>query len=86
MTPWGKGTLFVEPFHGDGLTQSMIWVEHDERLPTVFARVHASSRLSEDIPLGSLVLTYPHASDVVKFSGGKLHIMSELAVRAVVSE
>ena len=80
--PHGQGTLFVEPIHGDGLTAG-IWVEHDDRLPKVYARVVAVSESAEGLRPDDLIVVIPHAADVVEWTGGKVWVMHENSVRAV---
>lgn len=83
IRPFGKGTLFVEPMHGDGYAAGVIFVQHDERLPKIFARVLDVSESEQGIRKDDLVVVVPHAPDDIQHSGGSTWVVNEQSVKAV---
>jgi len=84
IRPANNGTIFVRPEHGDGFTpHAKIYVEHDSRLPPIYAEVTNAGANHEGIVEGDLVVYVPHATELVRFSEGEAWALSERSVCGV---
>jgi co-chaperonin GroES (HSP10) len=82
--PFGFGTVFIEPMHGDGKTASGIKLQHHVNLPKVYARVVAVGEGAEGIQPDDFVVLFPHAEIDIGWSGENVVAVNEGSIRAVI--
>jgi chaperonin GroES len=83
--PTREHTAFVLPFLFEGLTARGVYIEHDYRLPRVFALILKTHPTCDVLKPMQIVMFRPHAFDeYVDSHGETLYALHEASVRALI--